>query len=223
MGQKAIILLSGGLDSTVMLASALGNGRKCFAISFDYNQRHRVELEAAKAVAAYYQIPHRMIVIDPTYFTASSLVNQDPVMQGRTPEQINNSGIPNTYVPARNTLFLAYAVGFAEMMQAEEIYFGANVLDQSPYPDTRPEYFQAFQALIKFATKQAIQGVIPQIMTPFIGMDKRQIIWEGKKWKAPLELTFSCYNPNQARPCGVCDACVLRNEGFANADKLTIS
>lgn len=209
---RATILLSGGLDSTVMLAKALKEGRTCYAISFDYGQRHRIELEAAKKIATHYQVAHQIIKIDPTAFGHSSLISDTPVAKGRTPSQIAAGGIPSTYVPARNTLFLAYALCQAERLEADEIHVGYNALDYHPYPDCRPQFIRAFQELIKVATQRSLEGKVPHIVAPLITWDKAEIVQQGKRLKAPLEWTFSCYDPIEDRPCQACDACVLRNE-----------
>lgn len=215
---KAVILLSGGLDSCVILAMALEKGRECHAISFDYGQRHKIELESAKAITKYYQVSHRIIQIDPTTFSNSALVSGSSIPKNRTSQEIAKGGIPNTYVPARNTLFLAYALGQAEILEAQEIYAGPNALDSLPYPDCRPQFIESFQALINVATKQAIEGNPPRLLTPLIDWDKAKIIKHGLMIHAPLELTMSCYDPSpQGKICSVCDACILREEGFKQA------
>lgn len=215
---KAIVLLSGGLDSTVILAIALNANRNCHAISFDYGQRHRVELKAAHAVAKHYDIAHKVIQIDPQTFAHSAMLSNEPIPKKRTQKEISSEGIPNTYIPARNTLFLAYAIGQAEQFSAEEIFFGANKLDYHPYPDCRPEYFNAFQGVINIATKQAVTNQPPRLVTPLISWDKTQIIQQGLQLNAPLTLTFSCYDPqHDGSPCLSCDACILREEGFRKA------
>lgn len=212
---KAVLLFSGGLDSTVMLAMALQLGRECNALSFDYGQRHRVELEAAKQIAQYYGISHRIIQIDKAAFSSSALVSNAALPKGRNPQEIALGGIPSTYVPARNTLFLAYALGQAEILGAQEIHVGFNAMDRLPYPDCCPEFVDAFQALIQVATKQSVQGQAPRLVTPLINMDKTAIIRQGKLLQAPLHLSFSCYDPTpQGQPCRQCDACVLRAAGL---------
>lgn len=213
---RAIVLFSGGLDSTVMLAKAIAEGRSCHALSFDYGQRHRRELEAAKAITAHYQIPHHIIRIDPTTFALSSLVSDLEVPKGRTPKEIDAAGTPNTYVPARNTLFLAYALGQAEILGAQEIYIGVNSLDGN-YPDCRPDFINAFQGLFHVATKQGLQGNSPSLVAPLIGSTKTEIIRLGRALKAPLDLSFSCYDPVMGAACQQCDACVLRHQGFLSA------
>lgn len=215
---KAIILLSGGLDSTVMMAIALKNDRECHAISFDYGQRHKCELEHAKAVAAHYNVPHKIITIDPSCFDNSSLVSSMTVPKNRKLTEMNNGKIPNTYVPARNTLFLAYALGQAEIQCAQEIYAGMNALDSLPYPDCRPEFVNAFQGLMNVATKQAVEGNPPKLVTPLLHWNKTEIIQQGMLLKAPIHLTWSCYDPSPKKdPCGSCDACILRNDALRRA------
>lgn len=215
---KAIVLMSGGLDSTVILAAALQDNRSCLALSFDYGQRHLVELEAAKKIAAHYLVEHRIISIDPQTFkmAGSSLVSKGEVGKDRTALQMQNGKIPSTYVPARNTLFIAYAIGQAEIWGAEEIHLGPNKLDKIPYPDCRPEFIQAFQQVANLATKQAAEGHPPKLVTPLLFMDKREIVQWGRKLNAPLEMSFSCYDPVGTVPCERCDACLLRAEGFRN-------
>jgi 7-cyano-7-deazaguanine synthase len=213
--KKAVILFSGGIDSTVMLAMALKRGVSCYAISFDYNQKHINELKAATEIAKQYNIDHHILKIDPSAFKHSSLVSQTPVAKQRSLQEIARSGIPSTYVPARNTLFLAYAVGQAEIIGADEIHFGANALDQAPYVDCRPEYVERYQHLINIATKQAVEGSPPQLVTPLIQWTKVDIVRQGLLLKAPLDLTWSCYEPSPAgTPCGECDACVIRHDAF---------
>lgn len=219
---KAIVLLSGGLDSTVALAIAISKGRDCQAISFNYQQRHLCELEAASAIAAHYQVSHRIFSINPAAFSTSSLVSDIDIPQNRTFEQMQAAGIPNTYVPARNTLFLAYATACAELASAKEIYVGFNAMDRSGYPDCRPEFVRAYQNLINVATKQALEDGPPSIITPLIDCNKAQIIKQGLALQAPLHLSWSCYSPPKDKtPCLRCDACMLRQEGFDLAAKGT--
>ncbi len=209
---KAIVLLSGGIDSAVCLAYALSEGRTCAALSFDYGQRHRVELEYAAKLCAFYGIPHRILKL-PSWGAEefSSLLNSSTVPAHRTVEEIASGGIAPTYVPARNTLFLAYALAIAEVEEAREIYCGSNADDCLPYPDCRPAFFQAFQQVAHYATKQAAEGTPPKIVTPLIGLKKSEVILLGKKLGVPLQMTFSCYAPIEGRiACGICDACRLR-------------
>lgn len=217
---KAIILFSGGLDSTVMLAMAIHHRRECVALSFDYSQRHRIELKAAGAIAQYYDIPHHIFAIDPLIFQGSALVGLEAIAKNRSPKEIANNGIPNTYVPARNTLFLAYAMGLAEQLKADEIHFGANASDRTCYPDCRPAFMQAFQEVLNVATQQACEQKPMQLITPLANWDKEKIIRQGKTLKAPLEMTMSCYDPtNEGLPCHGCNACLLRDDGFSKANR----
>lgn len=215
MKTKAIVLLSGGIDSTVSLGMAIASQKECLALSFDYGQRHRIELQSAKAISQFYGIPYRLIQIDPTTFGQTPLITTEPIPKKRSQNQILKEGIPSTYVPARNTLFLTYALIHAELWKAQEIYFGANAMDANPYPDCRPEFFMAFQQLIDVATRQSLEQQPPQVVTPLIFWDKAKIIREGIALGCPLELTWSCYDPtSDSQPCGCCDACILRNESW---------
>lgn len=208
---KTLILLSGGLDSTVTLAKALETGKKCAALSFNYGQRHVIELQRAEQIAHYYQIPLNIVQLDLSCFAAhSALTSNKDLPTNQTLQQIANAGIPNTYVPARNTLFLAYATGYAEMIQADEIHIGANSLDLVGYPDCRPSFIEAFQKLLEVSTKQAVCGTPIKLCAPLLYLTKAEIMQEGLRLKAPLDMTWSCYNPIQNLPCQVCDACVIR-------------
>jgi len=213
---KAVILLSGGMDSAVILAIALEKKRQCLALSFDYGQRHRIELTHAKQIASHFNVEHRIISIDPAAFGNSSLIHSFCVPKDRELNEIASAGIPNTYVPARNTIFLSYAIGQAELIGAQEIYAGPNLLDQKPYPDCRPEFYQAFQTVINLATKQSIEGYPPQLLTPLLQMDKRAIAQEGRRLRVPFERTFSCYDPFEGKePCQRCDACRIRQDALS--------
>ncbi len=210
---KAVVLFSGGLDSTVLLAQALQDcGGDCVALSFDYGQRHIVELEAAKNIAQHYDVPHRIVKLDAEAFSASSLVDR-AVAVPKGPETLSE-GIPNTYVPARNTIFLSYALGLAEVLDADAIYFGANANDNAGYADCRPEFFKTFQALANVATKQAVEGCGPKMITPLLHLDKADIVRLGRELEAPLEMSWSCYDPQGSDPCGRCSACQLREHGL---------
>ncbi len=217
--KKAVVLLSGGLDSTVVLAMAIQQGIECEALSFDYGQRHRIELNAAAVIAAYYAVPHRMITLTSFALATSALISDQVALpKNRSPEEMNKSAIPSSYVPARNTLFLAYALGHAELIYADEIHVGFNAADQNAYPDCRPEFLKAFQQLIQVATKQSVEGKVPLLKAPLISYSKREIIQHGLLLKAPLDLSFSCYDPTpQNLACGACDACILRTDGFLTA------
>lgn len=211
---KAIVLLSGGLDSTVVLALAKSQGHFCHAISFDYQQNHQEELEAAVKIAAYYGVPHQVITIDSKGFN-SSLTTTLSVPQAEHSSAIIQKGISNTYVPGRNTLFLSYALSYCEIFQAQEIHFGPNLLDKSCYPDCRPEYLNAFQQVMNYATKQAVEENPPLLITPLLELDKERILRLGIDLNAPIELTWSCYSPTIERlPCKKCLACLLRQEAF---------
>jgi 7-cyano-7-deazaguanine synthase len=198
---------------------AKAKGHHCTALSFEYGQRNRVELDAAKEICRHYNVPHRMIRIDPLTFDRSSLVAPIPMAKNRTVEEIVSSpkAIPNTYVPARNTLFLAYAMGHAEIFDASEIYFGPNRYD-IVYPDCSKVYLETFQRLLEVATRHAVCGSPPRLCAPLIDCSKKEIVEIGHRLGAPLHLTLSCYDPQPHRVhCGGCDACVLRRTGFAEA------
>jgi 7-cyano-7-deazaguanine synthase len=219
MNKKAIILLSGGLDSATCLAMAKAAGFDCYALSFDYGQRHNAELEAAKRVAANLgAVEHRVIKIDLAAFGGSALTDANiavPVNGAMDDE------IPVTYVPARNTVLLSYALAWSEVLKADDIYIGVNAVDYSGYPDCRPEYISAFQAMARLATKVGVEGSALHIHTPLIRLTKAQIIAEGLKLGVDYSLTTTCYQANDAgEACGVCDACRLRAAGFAAAGVL---
>lgn len=209
--ETAVILLSGGIDSTVMLAYALSRGRQCHALSFDYGQRQHLELDRARDIAAHYNVPWRLLALPRWDESASALLSPTaPVPVDRDAAAIAGGGIPNTYVPARNTLFLAYALAYAEIIGATEIYFGGNADDTSPYPDCRPAFFAAFQHVAHLATRQGVTGDGPLLRTPLMCLSKREVVTLGRKLQAPLHMTFSCYAPIEGiTPCGRCDACSL--------------
>jgi len=214
-----LVIFSGGLDSTVLIALALQSYSHCTAISFDYGQRHRVELEASKDIAEFYGIEHHVFPIDTRALYNSSLLKSQiiPVPKSRSIEEIHSQGTPSTYVPARNTLFLSYAAAIAEVNESQAIFFGANAADHW-YVDCREEYLMAMQGVLNLATKQAVLGHPPKLVTPLLHWDKPRIIQEGASLNAPLHLTLSCYDPiEKGRHCGLCDACSLRKEGFLNA------
>lgn len=214
--KKAIVLFSGGIDSTVILAMALQNKRYCIALSFDYGQRHAHELNSAKAITEHYGVEHSILKIDPSTFKKSALVEKIDLPQHRTLEEMGKGQIPSTYVPARNTLFIAYAIVQAEIHGADEIYFGPNAMDRHAYVDCRPEYVQKFQELINLSTKQAIEGSPPELITPLIYMTKKDIVKKGIELNIPLYLTWSCYNPTvELLPCNACDACIIRKDALA--------
>jgi 7-cyano-7-deazaguanine synthase len=210
-----VCLLSGGLDSATTLAYARREGFDCFALSFDYRQRHRVELEAAGKVAASLGAGKHLIVpIDLRLFGGSALTGEIEV-----PKTGVSEGIPVTYVPARNTIFLALALAWAEVLGCSDIFIGVNAIDYSGYPDCRPEFIAAFERMANLATKTGVEGRTRiQIHTPLIQLSKSEIIKLGKELGVDFRLTHSCYDPDdRGRPCGLCDSCRLRIKGFADA------
>jgi 7-cyano-7-deazaguanine synthase len=216
---RAVVLLSGGLDSTTVLAIARAEGYRCFALSFDYGQRHDVELDAARRVAAAAGVERHVVAkIDLREFGGSALTSAANVPKGRSVEEMSD-GIPVTYVPARNTIFLSFALAWAETLEASNIFTGVNALDYSGYPDCRPEYIGAFEAMANLATKAGVEGrVRTQIHTPLISLSKADIIRRGAALGVDYGLTHSCYDPDAAgTPCGSCDSCLLRAKGFAEA------
>ena len=216
MTLKAIVLLSGGLDSTTTLAIAKNSGYDLFAISFNYGQRHKIELERAKTVAREIKTKeHRIIDIDLRQFGGSALTDDIDVPTHRGDEKMSIS-IPITYVPARNTIFLSYALAYAEVIQCNNIFIGVTSVDYSGYPDCRPEFITAFEILANLATKAGIEGMDRiKIHTPLIHMTKAEIIKKGLSLGVDYGLTHSCYNPNEVGlACGNCDSCLLRLKGF---------
>lgn len=212
--KKAVVLLSGGLDSATALAIAVDRGFACHALSIDYGQRHRSELDAALRVAgALGVVEHRVIPIALDMFGGSALTDENiPV-----PEQ-PGEGIPVTYVPARNTVFLSLALGWAEVLGARDIFVGVNAVDYSGYPDCRPEFISAFEQLANLATKAGVEGGRFRIHAPLIEMTKSRIIREGVRLGVDYALTISCYKADDlGRACGVCDSCRLRARGFVDA------
>ena len=215
---KAIVLLSGGLDSSTTLAIAKEQGFAPYALSFSYGQRHSVELEAARRIAAREAVAeHKVAVIDLRLFGGSALTADLPVPKSSSPTEIAG-GIPITYVPARNTIFLSFALAWAEVVGASDIFLGVNALDYSGYPDCRPEFIEAFQRLANVATKAGVEGACVTIRTPLIRLTKAEIIATGMRLGVDFSLTISCYDPDEdGRACGHCDACLLRLKGFAEA------
>jgi len=214
----AIVLLSGGLDSATALAMMRAEGRRCHALSFRYGQRHAVELTAASRVAAALgAASHRIIDIDLAAIGGSALTDAIPVPKGRSEPEIA-SGIPVTYVPARNTIFVAYAVAVAEVTGSTEIVLGVNVLDSSGYPDCRPEWLAAMQEVARLGTKAGVEGRGLTLRAPLIRMSKAEIIAAGAALGVDYGLTHSCYDPTpDGAACGACDACQLRRRGFEGA------
>lgn len=214
---KAVVLLSGGLDSATVLAIAKGQGFEPHALSFDYNQRHRVELTRAQQLAAQIgAAEHRVVRFDLRAFGGSALTSDIAVPKNR---EISASEIPVTYVPARNTIFLSFALAWAETLECNAIFIGVNALDYSGYPDCRPEYIAAFEAMANLATRAGVEGGQKlQIHTPLIHMSKAEIIRTGISLGVDYALTSSCYDPSsEGKPCGSCDSCQLRLKGFAEA------
>ena len=216
---NAVVLLSGGVDSTTALAIARDDGFICYALSFDYGQRHRLELEAACGFAKSMNVAdHRIVKIDLRAFGGSALTDDIDVPKDRPPE-VMNEGIPVTYVPARNTIFLSFALAYAEVIDAADIFIGVNAIDYSGYPDCRPQYIKAFETMANLATKMSVEGRRITIHTPLIDLTKAQIIKRGVELGVDYSRTFSCYDPqSDDRPCGHCDSCLLRAEGFREAD-----
>lgn len=210
----AVVLVSGGLDSATCLALATSQGYRCYALSFDYGQRSSSELEAARrVVAAADVVEHRVINLDIGALGGSALTDTSIDV----PEQLGE-GIPVTYVPARNTVFLSYALAWAEVVEAGAIYIGVNAVDYSGYPDCRPEYIAAFQRVIHLATRTGVEGRQIQLETPLIDLSKAEIIKTGEHLGVDYSLTVSCYQADaEGRACGVCDSCRLRRQGFADA------
>ena len=213
--EKAVVLLSGGLDSTTCMAVAKEKGLEVYPISFDYHQRHSIELEGAKKVAAYYAVKkHLIIETNMEQIGGSALTDKKiDVPDG----DVESDEVPVTYVPARNLIFLSYALGYAEVIGASSVYIGVNAVDYSGYPDCRPEFIRLFQELADYSTKAAVaDGRHIKVETPLIQLSKSEIVQLGTKLGAPLELTTSCYRGGAAA-CGTCDSCVLRLKGFTEA------
>jgi 7-cyano-7-deazaguanine synthase len=219
INKRAVVLLSGGLDSATVAAIAISEGFEVSALSFSYGQRHSWELEAARRVAQSLGIVnHRIAQIDLRVFGGSALTDDIEVPKARSADQMSH-GIPITYVPARNTIFLSYALAWAEVLEANDVFIGVNALDYSGYPDCRPEYIRAFEAMANLATKTAVEGRQRlTIHAPLIDLTKDQIIRRGIELGVDYGLTSSCYDPGgDGRPCGQCDSCQLRRKGFREA------
>jgi 7-cyano-7-deazaguanine synthase len=216
---KAVCLLSGGLDSSTCLALARREGYACYALSFDYGQRHRIELEAAARVAAAFGAERHMVArIGLDAFGGSALTADIDVPKGRSTAEMGR-GIPSTYVPARNTIFLSFALAWAEVLECRDIFIGVNALDYSGYPDCRPEYIEAYERMANLATKAGVEGRARiEIHTPLLRLNKAEIVKLAHELGVPFGLTHSCYDPGaDGRPCGQCDACLLRAKGFLEA------
>jgi len=218
-GRRAVVLLSGGLDSATAFAAARAEGFECYALSFDYGQRHDRELESARRVAAALEAKQHLVLrLDLRPIGGSALTADIPVPKGRSGEAIG-TGIPVTYVPARNTIFLSHALAWAEVLESQDIFIGVNVQDSSGYPDCRPEYIEAFERMANLATKAGVEGVSRlRIHTPLIALTKGQIVQQGAELGVDFGLTWSCYEPEpDGRACGLCDSCLLRRKGFSEA------
>ena len=215
---KAVVLLSGGLDSSTTLAVAKSQGYELYALTFRYGQRHQIEIEAAKRIAHYFQVAqHKIFDVDLGSFGGSALTTEIEVPKDRGLAEIS-ADIPSTYVPARNTIFLSLALAWAEVLGAIDIFIGVNALDYSGYPDCRPEFIEAFETMANLGTKAGVEGVKIMIHTPLINLSKAQIIKKGLELGVDFSLTSSCYDPSsEGKACGRCDACLLRLKGFAEA------
>lgn len=216
--KNAVVLLSGGLDSATVLAIARSEGFETYALSFRYGQRHSVELDAAVLIArAQGVVKHLIVDLDLRLFGGSALTADMDVPKARSPEEMND-GIPVTYVPARNTIFLSYALAWAEVLQSKDVFIGVNSVDYSGYPDCRPEYISAYEQMARLATKAAVDS--DQVLTihaPLINLTKGEIIRKGVALGVDYALTSSCYDPHShGAPCGECDSCQLRAKGFAD-------
>ncbi|HEY1902862.1 MAG TPA: 7-cyano-7-deazaguanine synthase QueC [Terracidiphilus sp.] len=214
--KRAVVLLSGGLDSATVLAIARSRGYELYALSFSYGQRHIQELEAAARVAASIGVEkHRTANIDLRIFGGSALTDDIAVPKGRSADDLSH-GIPITYVPARNTIFLSFALAWAEVLGSSDIFIGVNALDYSGYPDCRPEFIEAFERMANLATKAGVEGLQAlKIHTPLIALSKAEIIRKGIELGVDYGLTSSCYDPSASgEPCGQCDSCLLRRKGF---------
>lgn len=216
--KKAVVLISGGLDSTTVLAIARNEGYACYTLSFDYGQRHRVELVAAERTAkALGSVEHKVIELDLRSIGGSALTDDAIAVPENVSEQ-DSAGIPVTYVPARNTVFLSIALGWAEVLGADDIFIGVNAVDFSGYPDCRPEYIKAYEAMANLATRAGTEGQYLHIRTPLIELSKAEIIQLGLGLGVDYSLTVSCYQANaRGEACGKCDSCRLRRFGFAQA------
>ena len=212
--KKAVVLVSGGLDSTTTLAIAINQGFECYALSFDYGQRHIAELNAAKDIAKTYSVKnHKIIKLDLGQIGGSALTDNNIDVPTTSSE-----GIPVTYVPARNTLFLSYALAWAEVLTANDIFIGVNAVDYSGYPDCRPEYIKAYEQLANIATRAGVEGASFKIHTPLIELTKAEIIKKGIGLSVDYALTVSCYQADaKGNACGVCESCQFRKKGFAAA------
>lgn len=215
MSKKAVVLVSGGLDSATVLAIAKSEGYECYSLAFDYGQRHRAELVAAERVAQAGGVAeHKTLSLDLSQIGGSALTD----MNIAVPEE-RSEGIPVTYVPARNTVFLSIALGWAEVLDASDIWIGVNAVDYSGYPDCRPDYIEAFEQMARLATKRGVEGRGLDIQAPLLKLSKAEIIKQGTELGVDYSLTVSCYQASESgEACGVCDSCFLRKEGFDAAE-----
>ena len=216
---KAVVLASGGLDSTVTAAMARRDGCELFLLTVAYGQRHQIEISRAERISQWLTVrEHRVIPLDLTVFGQSALTDQASVPKMRSVAEREN-GIPCTYVPARNTIFLSLALAYAEVVQGEAIYIGANIRDYSGYPDCRPEFLSAFSEVARLGTKRGVEGFPIAVKAPLLMMTKAEIIRLGRDLHVPFEWTHSCYDPQaEGLACGQCDSCLIRLEGFREAD-----
>jgi 7-cyano-7-deazaguanine synthase len=216
--KRAVVLVSGGIDSTTTLTIAIAEGYEAYALSFDYGQRHQIETKAARRVAGSLGAKeHRVAKIDLRVFGGSALTDDIDVPKQRSEKEIGH-GVPVTYVPARNTIFLAYALAWAEVISGSDIFLGVNAIDYSGYPDCRPKFIEAFETLANLATKAGVEGRRFQIHTPLIKFSKAEIIRKAVELGVDLSLTHSCYDPTpEGLACGECDSCLLRLKGFREA------
>lgn len=212
---KAVVLASGGLDSSVTAALARADGHELYFLTIDYGQRHCLEVECAKRLGKFFHVQgHQILNVDLRTFGGSALTTELPVPVDRSPTD-REQGVPITYVPARNTIFLSLALAYAEVLKASKIYFGANVRDYSGYPDCRPEFIRAFMEVARLGTRLGLEGHSVEVMAPLLLMTKSEIIQKGEELGVPFQLTSSCYNPGpQGQPCRHCDSCLIRQEGF---------
>ena len=213
---KAVVLLSGGLDSATTLYHAQSRGFQCHCLAFDYNQRHKKELLKAKAIAAKAKAPFTVVKISLPWKGSSLLDNAIHLPRGG---KLDAKNIPSTYVPARNIIFLSFAASFAEAINAKTIFIGANAVDYSGYPDCRPSFFKAYEQVLSKGLKTGVEGKRIKVQTPLIHLTKAQIVKLAIQLKVPLHLTWSCYQGG-AKPCGVCDSCRLHAKGFASMRKV---
>ena len=217
MPQKAVILFSGGLDSTTVLAIAKAKGYRCFCLSFDYGQRQTIELERAKLIARAHNVQEHLVLrLDLDAIGGSALTTDTPVPKDRKPGEMETT-IPVTYVPGRNIIFLSHALAWAEVLGAVDIFLGINAVDYSGYPDCRPDFLDAFATMANLGTKNGCEGRPFQLHAPLIAMGKKEIIATGMKLGVDYSMTHSCYDPIGEMACGRCDACRLRLNGFAQA------